>query len=386
VPHAAPLSSIQTKEKAMEVSNPNKDMASLVNTSNGAYMEYFASMGKILHMLVGWSEQWSGGALVTPHAAPYLSELHSCIELLRSRYAYEIHNPMVVDLSLSGFPHAFMFSQIKADEARAKQVRHMSSAELKKVFVDTLFAKDETNKTILNAVSEALYFERLQSTKPSLTPLFVISHPVPHATSVQKLERITWAMYDGLHNVPCIFGLVFERANSSEKANIRDHIAHLVMNMTPAQDSLASIAEHLDDGVLIPKYLSRMVVGPLTIPPFTTREGALAEGALALGCGDEVIIEVTVDHTYVSETITPSTLAVTLGASARRRHVYHIDIQSAECMERGSSKSERFAMVSHKLYQHLPQLAAEKKKNLAGTIVYPYNQKGVLLCQDQVVL
>ena len=360
-------------------------MVSLINTNDGRYLQYFTSLESAISLLTQWSSEWSGGALFVPHAGPYLERMRKVAHLLRSRFAFEINDPLVVDLLLSGFPNSYMLERLKVDERRCKTAEGMSPAELKRVFLDTLFKTGDTNTEILNAVSESLYRETLKQHQGEFDISFLMGGVSTHDVGGQKTYRINWTVYDPIVNVPSTFGLVFEYSGDDVQ-EAATQLALVVRSESKANVSIARIAQTIDTDVPMvrPKYLTRATLGPLHIPDFTAKEGEWDTVAAMYGLDDHLLIEIIVDHVYATGATKPSALAKVLGRTQYERQSFVVNAHDELCFDRGASAVERIALIPHALYQQLDANDELIQKLIRTTKIFPYNNKGELLWQGQV--
>jgi hypothetical protein len=343
-------------------------------------MKYFDDLDSAISLLSGWSKMWAGGVLRTSHITPHLMQLRRSMQLLRSRFAFEVNDPLVIDLSLSGFPNSYMFAKLAVDEERCKEVSLMSTMELKQIFLDSLMSSGEVNTSLLNAVSEALYRDALARGGDIFDVRFVQGEIALHKAETKNLYHVHWLVYDAATNVPAVFGMVFQY----EGKDVRDIGPALwaVLKFESRSDiSVARIAGVIDTDVhaVRPKYLSRAKLGPMYVPDFTTREGIWPAIASTYGDTSGVLVEIIVDHTYAEEMKKPSSLAATLGLSSRPRQVFAIERTQKLCYERGASAVEQMALVPHDLFQKLDGVDAHYRDVVQNTKIYPYNKKGELL-------
>jgi len=360
-------------------------MVSLINTNDGRYLQYFTALESAIGLLSQWASEWSGGALFVPHAGPYLDRMRKVAHLLRSRFAFEINDPMVVDLLLSGFPNSFMLERLKVDERRCKTAEGMAPAELKRVFLDTLFKTGDTNTEILNAVSESLYRETLKQHQGEFDISFLMGGISTHDVGGQKTYRINWTVYDPIVNVPSTFGLVFEYTGE-DVSDATTQLALVVRSESKAHVSIARIAQTIDSDVpsVRPKYLTRATLGPLHIPDFTAKEGEWDTIAAMYGLDDHLIIEIVVDHVYANSVVQPSALGKVLGRKQYDRQTFVVNTHDDICFDRGASAVERIALIPHALYQQLDAKDELIGKLVRSTKIIPYNNKGELLWQGLV--
>jgi hypothetical protein len=365
--------------------NDGSDNRLLINTGGGEYLQYFAKLDRALQTLSFWLSVWSGGALHAEQLVPYLGGLRASYRMLKSRFMFEVDDPLMVDFSESGFPHSYMLARLDVDRTEVGDAvlhqNNLNTEQLKRVFLDTLFKTGKPNPALLNAVAVAQYREHLGSGN-TFDPRFHCGEIVEHRGAQDSvLYRIQWASFDSQINVPAFYGMVFE-CQHERVQHVHADLVRILRHESRAGKSIALLAHHIDTGTefIRPKFLSRAIVGPLYFPRLSSDDSSWS--TLFSKGSDEggYVAEVTVDHTHASEVRTPSRLAVSFGVSASQTQVFAINSQDPLCYERGASEVERIALVPHELAQRITAGESEATRTILEQYrLVPFGQKGELL-------
>ena len=355
----------------------NNDAVLLVNTGDGRYARYFAELGRALGMVSSWAKQWSGGTLDASQHTDYLRGLVACFNMLQSRFNFETSDPLMVDLSNSGFPHGYMLARIAADRAEATAEHLKGDAfgptQLKQVFLDDLFASGSVNQALLNRIACAKYAEVVTAMDVAFDPRFMCGKP-QNGTD-DKRYRLQWSTFDPALNLPVLCGMIFEYGGLDLTRTL-EGLKLVLKYETKAGVSVAALAHNIDTGVADIRViaLSRAIMGPLHLPGLTDQSAPCALPSVKLG--EDIVVDITVDHTHSVSIKKPTTLAVRFGVSPAEQQVYSIRTADPLCYMRGADAVERIVILPHRMLQGMS--AADKQDSMGEFTLVPYIKEGEL--------
>lgn len=348
----------------------------LVNTNDGRYTRYFTVLDRAIGTLNAWTQYYSGGALHGAAAVHYLTGLQASFGVLRSRFTFDTNDSFMVDLSDSGYPHSYMLSRLRADRRDQPNGDALGVEKLKRVFLDDLFKTGSSNHALLNAIAHANYASVLAKMDGSFDPECMCGVPEPH-DSAAGLYRTWWAMYDGLMNIPTLFGMVFAYKGSEPERDFVS-LARVLRYESQAGISVSILAHNIDTAVdrVTPLFVSRATLGPLYLPDFTLGDGPWQRLLTEHMLPNQFLAEVTIDHTHSVEARRPSALAVKFGVSPAERQVYAVNTSDKLSHERGAARVERILILPHRTLQ---AMRATNDERLGTVIPVPYGKEGELL-------
>lgn len=282
----------------------------------------------------------------------WLTRVRNTISLLETKHMYDDLEFLTINTDESGFPtrrhidsllHAR--SRLSQDEARHRQVKHL--------FLDSLFANGKINVRSLSHVARARFEGRL-AVEDFIEPFRFVSilerqSPTPN----RKAYVCVWERFT---DKPMLYAMLFEvNADWEQSAEDMSELCENLQGITSHELPLAKIAQRIDisDARLHPKWVSRVVLGPVWIPNHTTDDHVIQrlldeDHNDAQLCASRVHYE----YVFVERETSVSRIRDRKGREHKTTQVFTVRPEPAY-RRRGTSFMKETLFVPHELIQEL---------------------------------
>lgn len=321
--------------------------------------------------------------------------------LLRHGYSPVYRARPGVDVAISGFPNYMDIVKLGADlnSKEERLPKLMTASELSARILNLVMEDPEKDpaknaeelKNLRWQFAERAYLEilDLRTTFFQFTPGKVYSAPgvVKERKKDRRAYHISWACYDQASNLPYVYMMVFEHDKSQpaleeggpELVQLLEAL-QIIAGRAPTE--LQAIGVLLDEALthIYPRLLRRNRIGPIYSPllyqdavelnpnSFAARIGPHFKEA---GLPDEDFVILFETETVVSDREeAPKGLYVRLGGKAKSRQIFHVPKTDRDLYKRGSSSVRRWALMPHRLRQHLNEKDIKALPELYGKVEF----------------
>jgi hypothetical protein len=286
-----------------------------------------------------------------------------------------------IDRRDSGFPVFREVMQMATDRAQAD--RHLASlparAELKERMLAQILRERVLPRKLQYAMSQRVYYEALAG-----TPLFYAqNHPELVWLAGKGRERkrwlAHWAVYDSTTSLPAIYLMVVEDSGAAPLAQdqerwprAQDHLVAQSLNALKLLTIARGFDEDFDD--LHPKFLRRIIVGPMYSHAFTEQSGPLRD-ILAEAAGVEGR-DWALSWTTESLVAKAGEMRRTGFFSRVERQVYELSAEDPAAVDAGLTRFDRSIILPVRAYQ---VMADRDPPGFRGVRKYVVGEDGLLL-------
>lgn len=228
--------------------------------------------GMMSNMITAWEDFFHTQEIdwiTTDITRSWLTKLRTSLEVLESQHVYDDLDTLVVNPKHSGFPTRrhidmlqYMYARAVADPAEHRQA--------KQLFLDALFAKVDAGVSALANVAKSRVTNRLASEK-IIEPFGFVGIFTLKSPSTQRDAYV--CLWERFTDKPMLYAMVFETdADWEQSAEVMSELCETLQSVTSLELPLAKIARRIDisDAQIHPKWVSRIVLGPVWIPDVTT--------------------------------------------------------------------------------------------------------------------
>lgn len=377
------------------------------------YRDYVALLAKVLENLRRYyaAAEKEGQTREEESMALYAEKFLETIKSLRLKYLY---SPMYlmrpgVDLTDSGFPHFYDISQLDADlSTRAERLPKLPEiSELKSMLLEHLMMVPSTGEearhrekelSYLWQITERAYLEGLdirkqffQFTPGKLVPIM----PEEFKEDGRRSYSFSWGCYDLETNRPAAYFMLMtqdmmekplDMADNPEYVKFLDSVRHIAAR---SPTNLSAIGIRLDESFrdLYPKGLKRLLIGPLFAPMlYKGLSDEASPDNLAVRLmphferaglkDDDFVLFFSTEFVYSEREEVPSQY-LSFGKQ-KARQIFHVPKNDIRLMRRGATSVRSYALMPHRLRQHLSQEDISGIPELSGAsyLVYGAEEQG----------
>jgi len=357
--------------KTIDIANHFSEFDRSILEGENAYVDYFNhlkfSLDALLSSLPGMK---SDNPYEINIIQDFCQRFLNTIEVFNIKYAFS-DNPMLVDVTESGFPNFLEFKRLADDLIKKDEhLRRLPVQDsLKEKILDYLIQKHEHPVNHLRQLSQVVYYESINSYK-----LFSEFNEgklqlLKTLDDKDKTRRFlySWASYDSVTNRPYIYVMVFDnpmyindkRTDVEHDENFREEIKRITHNSAPLKVIASDIDSQYES--IKPKIMKRIAIGPI-YGRYARDKHAFTQLLNEQFHSDDMIF------TYESEVIfsvgekrTNSFLS-----KGELRQVFYIDEANKECMDRMVSQVFTYMITSHRVLQYLNSKYPEIIKSLSS--------------------
>jgi hypothetical protein len=357
--------------KTIDIASHFSEFDRSILEGENAYVDYFNhlkfALDSLLSSLPGMK---SDNPYEIDIIKDYCQKFLNTIEVFKIKYAFS-DNPMLVDVTESGFPNFLEFKRLGDDlNKKDERLRSLPIQEsLKGKILDYMIQNHEHPYSHLKQLSQVVYFESITEWKmfTEFTPgkLQLIKTLKDDANTRRFLY--SWASFDSVTNRPIIYLMVFDnpmyinkkRTDVEHDEDFVEQIRKITHNSAP----LKVIASDIDSAYesIKPKILKRIAIGPIfgyyardEHPHTTMLKDHFQSDDMIFTYDSEVIFS-------VGEKRTNSFLS-----KGELRQIFYIDEANKECMDRMVSKVFSYMITSHRVLQFLNTRNPEVIKSLSS--------------------
>lgn len=316
---------------------------------------------------------------------------------LKHRYAPSWRARAGIEIAPSGFPIFTDIVQLSVDlSSKCERLpKLLPAGDVKQQMLDILLAgevqdarADERFSMLQYQFADRAYLEmlNLRNLYFRFTPGKVYEADEAHQPSKdgRKAYYLSWACYDSATNLPYMYLMLFEHepTNGTELQEGGPELVQLFETIESlgnrAPEQLHAIGVRLDEALpsIYPRAIKRNRIGPIFSPlleqdgrppeSLAARIGALCTHA-GLGNDDFVLF-------FETEMVLSEREEVPAGrfpfGKRKARQIFHVPKTDRELMRRGSTALHRYALMPHRLRQHLTHVECEQLPELTGKIDY----------------
>ena len=303
-------------------------------------------------------------------------KLLATIDGFSLKAAYSNSQPLLVDVTESGFPNYLEFKRLEDDLQNSEKylAAFPSSPELKKMILEYIFKNLHVPNDLIKKLSYVSYLENLVEWKVFREYNAGKLEFLKSFGNDKKIRRFVynWASFDSVTNRPYIYILIFdnpENANdehSVEGKDFEETIRKLTHNSAPLKVIASDIDEHFEN--VHPKILKRIDFGPI-FSKYSKDDNPYTKVVKGSGQNDDFILNYTTEVVFsVGEKKNNSFFS-----SGELRQIFYIDESNKECMDRMVSQVHNYLITSHEVLQHLSEKHPDILKNLS-TLPYVFSK------------
>lgn len=302
----------------------------------------------------------------------YARRILKTISLFKIKFIENLNQPMLVDVTESGYPNSIEIKRLKADIefAVAYLQKTEKSSRLKQDVLEHLIKEQSEPEQLLHDTGMRMYYERL------LDRGFFMSFNVgefkqlEHKDDTKNRYLYHWATFDDVLNRPFIYILVFDYLKSDKKISTKpiiDTIVKRTLNTGPLKIVASDIDRDLPE--LQPKILKRIDLGPI-YNHFARDEHDLTKLIQTQFGEEDFIFEFSTEIIFSVGEQTSSNFIT----KDEIYQIFHVDDSNMECMQRMISAYKKYMITSHRVWQYLQSNYKEKISDLAAP-PYIYKNK-----------
>lgn len=380
------------------------------------YRDYVRLLDRVLENLRRYyeAEEKDKKTREEESVALYAYKFLETIKSLRLKYLF---SPMYlarpgVDLTTSGFPHFYDITLLDSDlstrEERLPKMGEMQ--ELKNLLLEHLMVvpqrgseakHTEIELGYLWQISERAYLEGLDIRKQffQFTPGKLVPVPLEEfAEEGRRSYAFSWGCYDSESNRPSVYFMLLSQdererplhdANNPELVKFLETVQHIAAR---APVNLSVIAIRLDESfkTLYPKALKRLSIGPLFAPMLSkgigngTMSDSFAHRLMPIFERAELpdndfVLFFSTEFVYSEREEIPHQL-LSFGKQ-KVRQIFHVPKNDRKLMRHGATAIRQYALMPHRLRQHLSQedLSGIPELSDREYLVYGTEQEGEIL-------
>ena len=291
------------------------------------------------------------------------------IECFSLKYAFNENQPMLIDLTDSGFPNHLEFRRLE-DDLKKKKVeinKGQSEIALKHTILDHMIKNKSEPGFLLKQLAMKSYFERIS--KHKLFREFTEGDLVkltPDNESKSKRYLYSWGSFDSVTNRPYIYILVFDVVKVRKGDAINPGEVHFVENIRKITHNTAPLkvmAADLDElyNSVKPQVLKRINLGP--IYGMYSRDNSIYTEMLnqKFDHRDFIFNYETEIIFSVGEKRNKSFLS-----TGELRQIFYVDESNKDTMERMISQLNKYMITSHGVLQYLNEYHKDILENLSS--------------------
>lgn len=381
----------------------------------GAYMRLLARVFEQLGSYYGQTSREdqtdsSEERSMALYAQKFLATLHA----LDLKYRFSPAERGRPSIASSGFPYFYDIMKLDADlSTRAERLPKFPELKsLKSLLLDSLMvprpdpndpdarsAHEERRKGLVWQIAERAYLDSLD-----LRTQFFFFTPgllmpiTPGAWAGEEKGRraylFSWGCFDIESNRPCVYFMLFTQLESArplhepgnpEYVRFLETVQHLGGR---APKELKVVAVRFDEtfGTLFPKVLKRITIGPLVSPMLYKQLGEyeLPKGSAKLAqafedaraSDDDFLLHLSTEFVLSRGEVAPEPKfsALFTGEKEKARQVFHVPKTDRKLLERGASSVQHYALMPHRLRQHLTEDILAEIPELADTATLVYQE------------
>jgi hypothetical protein len=315
-------------------------------------------VGMMSNMITAWEDFFLAQEIdwiTADFTSAWLSKLRTSLEVLESQHVYDSLDTLVTNPRNSGFPLRRHIDMLQHKQSRST-VDLAEHRQAKQLFLDSLFAKAEVGVSALANVAKRRVTNRL-ATEELIEPFgFVGIFPLKSPSKERDAYVCIWERFT---DKPMLYSMVFESdAGWKQSAEEVSMLCDILLNVTALELPLAKIARRVDiaDARIHPKWVSRIVLGPVWIPGVTADDHFVQQ----LLDGEHNAAQLSASRVLYEYALSESEATMTSSSRIRdrngRKHkvtqVYSVRPE-LEYRERGAAFMQETLFVPHRLIQQL---------------------------------
>lgn len=292
--------------------------------------------------------------ITTATTDAWLSRVKTSLDVLESRHIYDDLDALVINSKYSGFPIRRHIDMLQYSQARVKD-DPAKLRQAKQLFLDTLFTETKINLSALGHVAKCYADNRLASELVIEPFRFVGLYPLRAPSKERDAYVCIWERFT---DKPMLYAMVFE-ADVSWQQSVENmsELCENLQSVTALELPLAKVARRMDisDARIHPKWVSRVVLGPVWIPGIT-KDDHIIQRLLDNECNDEQgsASSILYEHVLSEREADVSTSRIRDQQGRKHNVTQDYTVRSESVYrERGTTFMKETLFVPHKLIQHL---------------------------------
>ncbi len=351
--------------KTFDISKHFSELDRSILVGENAYQKYFKHVAFVFDSFLSALE-------FLEHDEPFEHEILEIyarnflqtLSLFRFKFIENINQPMLVDVTESGYPNSIELKRLQADKELADQYlsKTEKSSRLKHEILEHLIKKQTQPENLLHQTGLRLYYEQIKESY--IFESFNQGELKQIESNNPEKERFLyhWATFDDVLNRPFIYILVFDFLTSignSDRTPVFETIKKRTVNTAPLKVIAADI-DH-DIASVQPKILKRIDLGPIH-NHFARDEHPLTKVVQEHFGEDDFIFQFNTEIIFSKGEMSSNNFL----SKGEIFQIFHVDDSNMECMERMVSSYQRYMITSHRVLQYLKTHFAEDINKLAA--------------------
>jgi len=333
-----------------------------------AYADYFTYLKFALEQLIESLGNYQGTEPFERVIIKGLSQKFlNTIDALSLKYAFQEEQPMLVDLTESGFPNHLEFRRLNddLDKRKATLKTGQSVRTLKKLILDHLIKSKAQPLPLLQQLARQSYFEKIRHDRLFTEYTAGDIDPIAKAQGDTQKFLYSWGSFDSVTNRPYIYILVFEHQETGKNwrkddlgLNFKDQIRKITHDTAPLKVMISDI-DAMNEYIM-PKVLKRIAIGPI-FGRYAQDEHAFTKLIKTKFNHDDFIFRYDAEVIFsIGEKRNKSFLS-----QGELRQIFFINESNKESMEKMTSDLLKYTITSHSVWQYLSEYHPEMLSELA---------------------
>ncbi|MFA5993458.1 MAG: hypothetical protein WC823_00700 [Parcubacteria group bacterium] len=286
----------------------------------------------------------------------WLDSFRISINALEGNYVFDSGLSLDIVANSSGFPKNYHIDEV-AEQWKSLQISgyNKSITKLKKAFIDQIFSARRINSPLLEEISKAYVEKTLSVSEPMHLYRFNFIEPC-NAPNGRKAFLCEWSQYT-IQSILVTYTMLFESADDWEADDVNMKILSQVLrNETDMLTKLDELAADIDfsNAKIFPKWIGRIIVGPLFISHLTQDKHELQDALNAMADKDEHVCASRIIYEYVLSREESSVMSIKDPNGVEHEFMQKFAVRSdGEYRERGVTYFEKFLFAPHLVMQLL---------------------------------
>jgi hypothetical protein len=289
----------------------------------------------------------------------FLDHIDVSVSALRDKYVYDMLNVLHITANASGFPQMYDIRLLATQHKRLIEGKEKVGDVngMKKAYIGHLFSEKKINYSFLERIAKMQLQNKLLSHVP-LTPFKIIDISALDSINGTDAYLCIWERF-GYKNIPSLYAMVFEYHGKSMDEYMIKELSIVLREETNYMPKLERLGNRIDYAFAFvrPKWIGRIVCGPVFISNVTQDEHLLQQTIDALYDGRQYIAASRIIFEYIISAEEKLMGALFDPHGNRHEVLQEWSVRSTEqdCYIRGVSGIEKFLFAPHHVVQMLDE-------------------------------